>query len=151
MSSTFFRTYPADEDPADLLDPENQWSTPWGSPDHGPCDKCGGEGPVEYRCLSCTIERDPGCPACSGRVRYLDVCPACEGDGVIERTKRRGVSAFPTLRGLLAYLEDRDNDLDGHVIVELEGEPSGERDLDADAGAVLVIPTRIMGRRPLPR
>lgn len=37
----------------------------------------------------------------------------------------------------------------GKVVVELEGRPSGERDLDADAGALLVLPERIASVNPL--
>jgi RecJ-like exonuclease len=121
-------------------------STPWGGADRGPCDKCEGAGRVEHRCLSC-IEAgtDPECAACGGRVEWVDVCPACEGDGEITRVKRRGVSAFPSLPGLYRYLAEREADLSGSVFLELQGELSGDRDLDADDGAVLVVPRRIAG------
>ena len=81
---------------------------------------------------------------CSGRVAFVERCPTCEGDGEIDRTTRAGVSVFPSRAGLLRYLVERDADLDGAVIVELDGEPSGELDLDADAGALLVRPTHIV-------
>jgi len=140
----FFRRWSAAEDPAELLKPENQWSTPWGAPDHGPCDKCRHEGRTQYRCASC-LERgaDVQCPACGGRVEFTDVCPACEGDGTVDRTRRRGVSVFPSVEGLYRYLAERDAEADD-LVVELEGGLSGERDLDADAGALLIIPTRIV-------
>ena len=119
-------------------------STPWGGADRGPCDKCRGAGRVEHRCLSCLeTGSDPECAACGGRVEWVDVCPACEGDGEITRVERRGVSTFPSLGGLYRYLAERDADLSGSVFLELEGELSGDRDLDADDGAVLVLPTRI--------
>jgi hypothetical protein len=35
---TYFRAWDRDEDPSKLLDPSQQYSTPWGEPDHGPCD-----------------------------------------------------------------------------------------------------------------
>jgi hypothetical protein len=146
----FFRRYDGHKDPAELLDPSNQHSKPWGGPDEGPCDKCGAEGSTQYACLSCIEETPaPDCPVCHGRVRYEDVCPTCEGSGVIDQTTRRGVSVFPSLRGLYRYLVERDAELDGSVFVELEGELSGERDLDADAGALLVIPTRIVARHAI--
>jgi hypothetical protein len=140
-----FHRQPSDEDPSELLDPENQWSTPWGESDHGACDKCGGGGQTEWHCLSCYDQGREGCPACQGRVRYLDRCPACEGTGEITRTKRRGVSVFPTVDGLLRYLAGEDpSRLDDAVIVELEGELSGDEDLDADQGALLILPERIV-------
>jgi hypothetical protein len=143
---SYFKKISADEDPEDLLRPENQVSTPWGSPDCGPCDECD-QGNCKHRCLSC-IEggANPDCPACGGKVRWIDVCPACEGSGEIDRVERRGVSVFPTLPGLYRYLVERDEDLDGDRIVEMEGELSGDRDLDADDGALLVRPTRIAGK-----
>jgi hypothetical protein len=132
-------------EPGRLLDPDGQVSTPWGEPDHGPCDKCGGSGQTEFRCLSCIEEgtrRD--CPACDGRVEYLATCPACGGDGVVTRTHRRGVSVFPGLGGLYRYLVERQTEFEGTRIVELEGELSDVPDLDADCGALLVCPTEIV-------
>jgi len=55
------------------------------------------------------------------------------------------VSVFPTLEGLYHYMLDRDADLDDCTIVELDAEPAREVDFDADEGAMLVIPTRILG------
>jgi hypothetical protein len=57
--------------------------------------------------------------------------------------KRRGISAFPSLPGLYRYLAEREADLSGSVFLELDGQLSGDRDLDADDGAVLVLPTGI--------
>lgn len=56
---------------------------------------------------------------------------------------------FPSVRGLYSYLEEREVDLGGCVVIELEGELSEERDLDADAGALLVRPTRIIARHQI--
>jgi hypothetical protein len=144
----YFRRWSATEDPEQLLEPENQWSTLWGAADHGPCEKCDGRGTVLYRCLSC-LERtaDSTCPACAGRVEFRDVCPSCEGDGTIDRTRRRGVSVFPAVDGLYRYIAERDAEAED-CVVELEGELTGDRDLDADAGAVLIRPTRIVGLHP---
>jgi hypothetical protein len=149
---TYFRRWAIEEDPAELLVSENQVSTPWGQADHGPCDKCGGEGTTWYRCRSC-MERgaQPDCPACEGRVEFVDVCPTCEGDGEITRTTREGVSVFPAIEGLYRYMAEREPDVDQHVIVEVEGELTGDRDLDADAGALLVRPTRVVAVHPLDR
>jgi hypothetical protein len=147
---SFFRQYAADADPADLLDPSQQVSTPWGTHDHGACDKCDGELSVPFRCLSCLEEGShPSCPACGGRVEWLDRCPTCAGTGKITDTTRAGVSVFPGLGGLYRYLAERDADLSGSVIVEVEGTLSDERDLDAERGALLVHPTEIITRHPV--
>ena len=101
---------------------------------------------MEHRCLSCLEleEPDPGCVACGGRVEWVDTCPSCEGDGTITRIERAGISSFPTAEGLLRYLRERDADLSGDVLLEMEGELSEDRDLDADEGAILVFPNRIL-------
>jgi hypothetical protein len=145
MARTYFHRCPPDADPEQLLDPANQFSTPWGSADHGPCDKCGGEGSVVYECRSCIEEgARADCPACEGRVRFPATCPTCEGSGLIDNTRRSGVSVFPTRAGLYRYLAERGAGADGDRIVELEGELSEEPDLDADSGALLLRPTRIV-------
>ncbi|HEV7770721.1 MAG TPA: hypothetical protein VGO66_08710 [Solirubrobacterales bacterium] len=51
---------------------------------------------------------------------------------------------LPHPGGLYRYLAERDADPEGKVVVELEGTLSEERDLDADAGALLVHPQRIL-------
>lgn len=146
---TFFHTCPTGTDPATLLDPERQFTIPWGPPDHGACDKCEGEGTVRYECKSCLVEgADPECPACEGRVHFAGTCPACEGTGKIDRTRRRGIAVFPTLGGLYRYLAERDADV-GRMVVELEGEQSDDIDLDADCGVLLVHPAQIVSVRPL--
>ena len=142
-----FHSHPADEDPEELLSRENQVSTPWGAPERGrPCEKCEGSGRVEHRCLSCLEAGSPipGCPACDGRVEWEDTCPSCDGDGRVTRIERDGVASFPTLEGLRRYLDERGADLRGYVLLELEGELSPDRDLDADEGAILVFPGRIV-------
>src|SRR3954453_20503682 len=147
---TFFRRHEIDQDSTAILDPDAQWSTPWGEPDHGSCDKCDGAETTPYACLSCIEDVALGdCPACQGRVHFTDICPACEGSGVIDHTTRRGVSAFPSMKGLYRYLVERNADLEGCVVLEFVAEPSDERDLDADAGAVLVHPISVLARHPV--
>jgi hypothetical protein len=148
--TTFYRRWDRDEDPEQLLDPEKQWSTPWGGADHGSCDKCHGRRRCHHRCLSCLEDGwREDCPACGGRVEYEDVCPTCEGTGMIDRTTRRGVSVFPSPGGLYRYLAERDAELEDAVILSLDADPSGDRDLDADSGAVLVIPSRVIETAPV--
>ena len=150
FTSHYFRHLDETADAQHLLDPGAQVSTPWGEPDHGPCDKCDERGSVPYRCLSCMEGGSKSdCPACTGRVEWLDVCPTCAGTTRIVGTRRQGVSVFPTIGGLYRYLVERDADLDGSVIVELEGKLSDEPDLDADSGALLIHPTRVVTRHPV--
>lgn len=150
MRATFFHHDDADLDLDDLLRPEKQFSTPWGESDHGPCDKCSGSGRCHYRCLSCIEDGvAESCPACRGRVEFDDLCPTCEGSGEITRTRRAGVSVFPTEAGLYRYLAERGADLQHTIVVEVAGPLSADRDLDADSGAVLVHPTSIVSRHPV--
>jgi hypothetical protein len=148
---SFFHCHPAGDDPAELLDPDRQVTGPWGEPEHGPCDKCEGDGSALYECRSCLqAGSSPDCPACQGRVRFEETCPACLGDGVIDHTRRRGVAVFPAREGLYRYLAERDEaEIEGKLVVELAGSLSDERDLDADAGALLVHPRRIVAVEPL--
>jgi hypothetical protein len=147
---SFFHSCPADVDPAELLDPNRQLTEPWGEPEHGICDKCAGEGEALYVCRSCVeTGASADCPSCQGRVRFRETCPACLGDGRIDQTRRRGVAAFPTREGLYRYLAERNTDLNNRLVVEVEGRLSLERDLDADAGALLVHPEQIVEVRPL--
>lgn len=150
-SRTFFHCHPNGEDPEVLLDPDNQVSEPWGEPDHGRCDKCRGAGTTAYECFSCAeAGTDPGCPACQGRVRFEQTCPACLGSGEIHRTRRRGVAVFPSREGLYRYLAWKDDaDVDGKLVVELAGQLSDDCDLDADHGALLVFPERVVSVEPL--
>jgi len=142
---SYFHQCDTDKDPHELLDPTQQVSTPWGSPESGRCDKCGGDGTTEFRCLSCIeLGSDPDCQACLGRVEFADRCPTCAGTGEIVGNVRAGVSVFPSLAGLYRYLVERDFDFEGKVIVELEGTLSDEPDLDGDSGALLVHPTEIV-------
>ncbi len=116
----------------------------------GRCDKCGGEGWTWHECASCEESgRDEDCPSCGGELRYKDECPACEGSGEIDDSAREGVSVFPDEDGLYRYMLKRDADLSAAVLVELEGRESADQDFDADEGAVLIRPTRVVDRRPV--
>lgn len=127
--TTWYRVHPANEDPERLLDPERQKSEPWGGTVYGRCEKCGGGGKTDHE---------------DGGVRE---CPACEGSGEIDDSERDGVSVFPDLDSLFRYMKKRDADLADSRIVCLEGEESDDRDFDADEGAVLVRPRRIVDVR----
>lgn len=45
-------------------------------------------------------------------------------------------------------LAERQTGSDGCVLLELEGELTGDRNLDADAGALLIRPTRVVDVGP---
>jgi hypothetical protein len=141
----YVRLQPEDDDPERLLDPERQVSEPWGGTIWGRCDKCGGSGRTRRECESCK-ENGPrdDCPSCHGKLTYEDVCPACEGSGELDDSERQGVSVFPDERGLFSYMRKRGADIAGSTLVELEGEPSKDEDFDADEGALLIHPTRIV-------
>jgi hypothetical protein len=70
-------------------------------------------------------------------------------DGEIRHTRRHGIAVFPAREGLYRYLAEKDAELEGRIVVELEGTISEERDLDADAGALLVCPERVVAVSPL--
>jgi len=89
------------------------------------------------------------CPACQGRVEFVAECPTCGGSSEISDTVRAGVSVFPTIEGLYRYLVERDKELSGSVIVELDGSLSDDLDLDADSGALLVHPTELITRHEI--
>ena len=143
----FFRVHPPDDDPQALLDPREQVTEPWGDDGEGPCDKCHGTGRTEHECESCRAERRGDCPSCQGEVSYARDCPACEGTGRISDPERRGVSVFRDEDGLYRYFIKREGRLRGQRLVELEGELSEDEDIDADEGALLVRPTRIVDVR----
>jgi hypothetical protein len=149
---TYYRLQPSDEDASRLLDPENQKSEPWGGTVWGRCDKCGCSGKTRHECESCKASgRRDDCPSCHGEMFYEEECPACEGSGEIDDSERDGISVFPDEDGLYRYMRKRDASLDGSMLVELEGDPSDDEDFDADEGALLVHPTRIVDvRKPTP-
>jgi hypothetical protein len=138
---------PSSQEPTRLLSEDGQWTEPWGSSEHGArCDKCDGSGETQFECWSCVLTgaRD-SCPVCLGRVRWDDRCPVCRGTTRVDGKPRHGVSVLPTVEGLYHYMLAKEADLDGCVIVELEANPAQDLDFDADQGAMLVIPTRILG------
>lgn len=138
---------PTSEEPSALLTEEGQWTEPWGSSDDGAlCDKCEGRGKTLHECWSCKLAgARRSCPVCRGTVRWEAECPVCRGDGRVDGRPRHGVSVFPRLEGLYHYMVVKGAELDDCVIVELEGERAPDIDFDADQGAVLVIPTAILG------
>lgn len=77
-------------------------------------------------------------------MRFRETCPACIGDGCIDHTRRAGVAVFPAREGLYRYLAEKNASVAEKAVVELEGMLSGERDLDADAGALLLMPQRVV-------
>lgn len=149
---TYFRLHPADDDPQRLLDPDEQSSEPWEGTVYGRCEKCGGSGRTEHECESCVASgSDPGCPVCQGSVRFEGECPACQGSGEIDDSERDGISVFPDEDGLYRYMVGRDGDVADAQLVVLEGEETGDEDFDADEGALLVRPRKILDARPVDR
>lgn len=149
---TYFRLHPADDDPQRLLDPDEQSSEPWEGTVYGRCEKCGGSGRTEHECESCVASgSDPGCPVCQGSVRFEGECPACQGSGEIDDSERDGISVFPDEDGLYRYMVGRDADVADAQLVVLEGEETGDEDFDADEGALLVRPRKILDARPVDR
>lgn len=145
-----FRLESTADDPQRLLDPENQWTQPWGGSEDGArCDKCSGSGRTHFECWSCLLTgTNPSCPACRGRVRWEAKCPVCRGDGKVNGKARQGLSAFPTAEALYRYMLTREADLVG-LLVELEADLADDVDFDADEGVVLVIPKSIESTRPV--
>ena len=149
---TYFRLHPADDDPQRLVDPDEQSSEPWEGTVYGRCEKCGGSGRTEHECESCVASgSDPGCPVCRGSVRFEGECPACQGSGEIDDSERDGISVFPDEDGLYRYMVGRDADVADAQLVVLEGEETGDEDFDADEGALLVRPRKILDARPVDR
>lgn len=55
------------------------------------------------------------------------------------------MSVFPTTEGLYHYMLVRGTELEDCTIVELDAAAADDIDFDADEGAMLVVPTRILG------
>jgi hypothetical protein len=146
-----FRMNPSSEDASRLLRKEGHWTEPWGSSeDSERCDKCEGSGRTGYECWSCLLTgARADCPVCSGKVRWEGECPVCRGSGRVDGSPRHGVSVFPTAEGLYHYMLAKEAEVSECVVVELEAEPADDVDFDADQGAMLVIPTRIIGCAPV--
>jgi DnaJ-class molecular chaperone len=94
----------------------------------GRCDKCGGSGQTD-------------------RADAKSQCAACRGSGEVDDSARDGVSVFADEHLLYRYMLRGDADIAGAVLVELEGDPSADEDFDADEGALLVHPRRIVDVR----
>jgi hypothetical protein len=56
----------------------------------------------------------------------------------------RGIAVFPKHAGLYRYLAWKDAEVEEKAVVELAGSLSEDRDLDADHGALLIFPDRIL-------
>ena len=117
--TSFYRIQDQDRDPQALLDPANWVSITW----------------TETRII---------CADCDGAG-----CPRCDFDGEISEQPRRGVSASRSLHELASYMEQAWGDVRGTVIIEMEGDVSGDDDFDAKAGALLVLPSRIISVTPV--
>ena len=142
---TYYRLNPPGEDPEKLLDPDHQISEPWDGAIYGKCDKCDGSGEVKMECDSCKADgADSSCPHCGGQVSYQDECPTCQGSGEIDDSTREGISVFPDEEGLYRYMLKRDTDFADCKLVVLEGELSEDEDFDADEGALLIKPARVV-------
>lgn len=77
-------------------------------------------------------------------------CLGCHAQGYVEDV-RYGVSACKREDDLYEYMTSHHAYMVGAVIVEIEGELSDDEDHDADDGAVLILPTRIVSTRPVPQ
>ena len=128
MTTTYFRIHPAGESPETVLSPARWSSCVWIGESEKHCPACHGSGD--------DLTSDDGAP-----------CEHCEGSGVVEDV-RHGVSVCRSLDDLRAYFADRCANLDGCTVIELEGDISADDDHDAAAGALLVIPNRIVRTIP---
>ena len=72
----------------------------------------------------------------------------CRGTARIDGKPRHGVSVFPTVEGLYHYMLAKGADIERCTIVELEAGRADDVDFDADQGAMLVIPTKIVRCAP---
>jgi hypothetical protein len=128
---TFYRIHPADEAPESILG-ESRWeSRVWVGEAYKRCTACNGEGIhwVSADDFSDDMTTEP--------------CAACDGEGQVEDV-RRGVSCCRSIDDLRSYFADRGADLTGDQLITLDGELSDDDDYDADDGAVLVLPSRIV-------
>jgi hypothetical protein len=137
---TYYRIQSADRDAAELLNPTHWVSRIWS------------DQPAEVTCPDCVDGRvHVECPSwCDCGYPHHESYETCHGRGYLHEYERAGgVSCCRTLGELYAYFRGRDADLDGAVVVKLEGEVAEVEDFDAEHGAVLVRPTRIVDVGPL--
>jgi hypothetical protein len=116
--TTWYRIQDADRDPADLLKPGNQVSRTWN--------------PQQVTCSCQGLNPD---------------CGRCTGSGWYTEPPRRGVSGCRSLSELCEYAEDAAMDLRDTVIVELEGNLSGDE--DQDPGCHLICPSAVVSVTPV--
>lgn len=90
------------------------------------------------------------CGTCHGQCLDRDdvLCEDCRGAGEVEDV-RHGVSAALTVTALYDYFAGRDAELAGCSLVTFDGDFAADDDLDADDGAVLTYPRRIIAVVPL--
>lgn len=126
---TYYRIHPAGEAPETILS-ESRWnSRVWVGESQKPCDECNGQGEVD------DDEDEDG---------RAVTCENCRGEGYVEDV-RRGVSCCRSIDDLREYFSGRGANFEGDVLIELDGDLSRDEDWDAADGAVLVLPTRIVG------
>lgn len=134
----YYRIQDANKNPQDLLNPSNWESTVWTGEVYKKCEACNGAGEIVLR-------NEDGKPKSDG---YGDIetepCEICNGDREVKDNTRHGISCCESLQQLENYFETRSADLANVVVVAFEGRESDEEDWDADEGAVLVFPSKIV-------
>jgi hypothetical protein len=143
MATTYYRVHDTSRcAPAALLEARHQRSIVWTGGVYRRCETCGGVGAVDGE----SYEDEDGDVTCDP-----EPCPArCDG-GQMRIESQAGVSVCRSIESLVQYFRYRAAYLgDDSVLVELEGEPvEDDQDVDADEGALLVRPTRIVRVIPL--
>jgi hypothetical protein len=135
---TFYRIQERGRDPLALLDPESWVSRIWTGYAERECSTCRTTGRVRCSCADVDECESSGCDGSQS-------CDDCRGAGYVEDTERRGgVSCCRTYEELMTYFGRRDAALEDTVLVVLEGAESDIEDFDAEEGAVLVRPARIV-------
>jgi hypothetical protein len=134
MTDTFVRIQHRDLDPQQLLDSSTWKSSVWEGERFRLCPDCNGAGTSENPCDTC--------------------CDGWGQNGEVEDI-RYGVSTCYDLDDLVTYFDGRDCDhtdaeLDELVLVTVEARMAEDDDHDAQDGATLVWPTRIVSVEPIP-
>lgn len=126
MPTRYYRVHSGTEPVERLLSPDRWESRVWVGESYRRCEDCGGEGR--------TYETD-------------EFCEPCRGQGDVEDV-RRGVSCCRSLEALRNYFAGCEANMEGDVVVELEGELSEDEDWDDASGAVLIYPSWIVSVVP---